>query len=171
MNKKTRVLTLSALLAALSLIFLYFASIWPTGRFGFVAVSSLFAAAAVCDVGVIHGFYVYLVCSALGLLFIPERSATFLYILFFGYYPAVKYLIERIRTKLLQWALKLLVFNLALTILWLILKTLVFDMGGYSPGTPVVYAGCNVIFIVFDYGYSKLIRFYTERISVFIRKR
>jgi len=171
MRKKTRVMTLSALLAALSFVFLYFASVWPTGRFGLVAASSLFAAAAVCDAGALPGIYVYVICSVPGLLFIPDRSAALLYILFFGYYPAVKYLIERVKALLLQWVLKLLVFNLALTILWLLLKALVFNVGGYAPGAPVVYAGCNVVFVAFDYGYSKLIRFYSERISVFTHKR
>jgi len=171
MNKKTRVLTLSAVFSALSLIFLYFASIWPTGRFGFVAVSSLFAAAAVVDAGLLPGLYVYIICSILGLLLIPDRSATLLYVLFFGYYPAAKYLFERAGSLLLQWFLKLLMFNMALTVLWALLKMLVFGFGGYEPGALMIYAGSNIVFVVFDYGYSKLIMFYTERVSKHLKRR
>ena len=97
MSKKTRNLTLSALFAAFTVISLYFASIWPTGLFGLVAFSSLFATAAVIDAGLASGISVFLVSSILGMLIIPDKAAPLLYIFFFGYYPVVKSLIERIR--------------------------------------------------------------------------
>ena len=164
MNNKTRAITLSALFSALSVIFLYIASVWPTGRFGLTAFSSLFVAAAVCDAGIIPAVYVFIVSSALGIILLPDKSAPLLFILFFGYYPVVKYLIERIKNIALQWGLKILVFNIALTVLWFLLRSLIIG-GGFDAPAILVYIGGNVVFAVFDYGYSKVIWFYTERVS------
>ena len=164
MDRKTRVITLSALFSALSVIFLYIASVWPTGRFGLVALSSLFVAAAVCDAGILPSVYVFIVSSALGMLLLPDKSAPLLYILFFGYYPVLKSLIERLEKVVIQWVLKLIVFNIALIIILFFLRTLILGNSLNYP-TPVLYAGGNIIFIVFDYGFSKVMRFYNERVS------
>jgi len=169
MNKKTRVITLTAMFSALSVIYLYFAALWPTGRFGFVAFSSLFAAAAVCDGGVLPGLYVYVITSALGFLLIPDKSAPLLYVLFFGFYPVVKSLIERLKSSPGQWILKLLVFNLSLTVIWFFLRATIFDFGDNAPAAWLIYFGCNIVFLIFDYGYSKLIGFYIGNISKHLR--
>ena len=170
MSKKTRTLTLSALLVALSIISLYIASVWPTGRFGLVAFSSLFVAAAVIEDGFAPGIYVYIISSILGMLIVPNRAAPLLYILFFGYYPIIKSLIERRGHIILQWVLKLLVFNVALTVLWLLLREIVFDFGEVLLAPTVLYLAGNVVFALFDYGYSKVIWFYIGRVSMFRRK-
>ena len=170
MKRKTRVVSLTALFSALTVICLYFTSIWPTGVFGFVAFASLLVAAAVCDAGVFSGVYVYIVSSALGLLLVPNKAAPILYIAFFGYYPVVKSLIERINGTFVQWVLKLLVLNAALTVIWFLLRALIFDLQGTVPGILPVYAGSNAVFILFDVGFSKLIGFYISNISKYMRK-
>ena len=167
MNKKTRTLTLGALFSALTVIILYVASIWPTGQLGLVAVASLFTAAAVIETGLISGVYVYIVCSVLGLLIIPDRVAVFLYILFLGYYPVVKSIIERNKRTVVQWVLKLLVFNSALFVIWFfVMRAALGFAGGLSPGyVTLLFLGGNVAFVVFDFGFTKLIWFYITRIS------
>jgi hypothetical protein len=164
-NDKTRRLTLSALFSALTIVILYFASIWPTGQLGLVAVASLFAAAAVVEAGLVPAIYVFVVSSILGMLIIPNRAAPFLYILFFGYYPILKSLIERTRWLALQWALKLLAFNVSLSVIWFFLMELIFQPIENLPGIAFIYIGGNVIFAVYDYGYSKLIWLYISRVS------
>ena len=165
MSKKTRAMTLSALFAAFCTITLYIASVWPTGRFGLVAFSSLFAAAAVIEAGLGSGVSVYIISSALGMLLLPDKAAPLLYLLFFGYYPVVKSLIEKLNGMVLQWVLKLLVFNASFTIIWVLLRTLIFDFGDNMPSVALFYLAGNVIFILFDYGFTKVIWFYINRIS------
>ena len=165
MGKKTRSLTLSALFAALIVISLYIASIWPSGQLGIVAFSSIFIAAAVVEGGLGSSLYVYVVSSALCMLLTPDKTAPLLFILFFGYYPIVKCLIERLRRKVYQWILKLLVFNAALTVIWIFLRGLLFSFAGSLPGAAFIFVGGNIIFALFDYGFSKVIWLYIERIS------
>jgi len=166
MDRKTRALTLSALFAALSIVFLYVASIWPTGQLGFAAAASLFVAAAVIESGLGYGLSVYIAGAALGMLLLPNKDPPLLYVLFFGYYPLLKDLVERIRLKPAQWALKLVVFNAALTVIWYLLKVLVFDFAETPFGIALLYIGGNAVFTLFDIGYSKVIRFYTERVHM-----
>jgi len=171
MNKKTRRLTLSALFAALTVISLYIASVWPTGLFGLVAFASLFAAATVVEAGILPGLYVYIVSSILGVLLLPNKAAPLLYIFFFGYYPIVKSLIEHINATILQWALKLLVFNASLTVIWFFFKGLIFSFGDNPPDLILLYTGGSAVFALFDYGYTKVIWLYINRVSKYTRNR
>jgi len=170
MRKKTRAFTLAALISAFTIIILYFASVWPTGRIGLVALASIFAAATIVESGIIPGIYVYVISSVLGILLLPEKSAPLLYILFFGYYPVVKCLAERIKRKPLQLIVKLLIFNAALSVIWVFLRELAFGFLSSVPGPVMLYLACNAAFIAFDYGFSKLIWFYIERISKYMKK-
>jgi len=165
MIKKTRKLVLCAIFSALASVILYLSSIWPTGQIGFAAAASLFVAAAVIEAGALYGLYVYLVSSALALLLIPNRSPLYLYISFFGYYPILKSLTERLRSVPLQWAVKLLVFNISLSVFWFVIKELIFDFSGVNVHIALVYLGGSAVFALFDYGFTKAIWFYINRIS------
>ena len=164
MNDKTRALTVSALFTALCLVSLYFASVWPTGQLGFAAVASLFVAAAVFEAGYVYGLFVYVAGSALGLLLLPTRAAPLLFVLFFGFYPVVKKFVESLRNKILQWVLKLLVFNAALTVIWVFLRALFFAFIDSALSIVVLYISGNIVFALFDYGFSKVICFYMDRV-------
>ncbi|MCL2365676.1 MAG: hypothetical protein FWC75_01345 [Oscillospiraceae bacterium] len=165
MNKKTKKITLSALFVALTVVSLYFASILPTGQAGLVAAASLFVAAAVIESGIGSGLSVFVVSALIGMLILPNRAAPLLFIAFFGYYPIVKSLVERMSGTAFQWILKLAVFNAALTGIWLLMRELVTGIVGDMIPVLLIYVGGNVIFVLFDYGFSKLIWFYINRIS------
>ena len=159
-------MTLPALFSALAAGSLYIASLWPTGQPGLAAVASLFVAAAVIETGLGSGLSVFIVSSALGMLIVPDRTAPLLFVLFFGYYPLVKSLSERLRGAVRPWILKLAVFNAALTVAWFLLTELVAGfLGDFTPGLWLIYLAGNIVFVVFDYGYTKLIWFYINRVS------
>lgn len=165
MSSKTRDLTLSALFSALSIVSMLLASIWPTGQLGFAAFASLFVAAAIVESGIRYGVCVYIVSSALAALLLPVKTVPLIFALFFGYYPVVKRLAERIKRAPLRWVPKLVVFNAALTVLWFLVGALTFDFADTVPGTALTYLAGNAVFILFDYGFSKVIALYGERVS------
>ena len=112
-------------LAALSLLLLYLATMLPSGRIGMVAVAGLVPAVGVISGGLATGFLSYGAAGLLGLLLLPDKGSALLYVLFFGLYPMIKYLIERLRKLPLELVLKLVFFNLILIAmiafgLWLI---------------------------------------------------
>lgn len=182
MSSNTRKMTLSALFAALCVISLFVASVWPTGRFALVAFASLFVASAVIEGGISSGISVFVVSSIIGMLILPNRAAPLFFIMFFGYYPVAKSLIEHIKGILLQWAFKLALFNASMFASWFLLRELlvsfisdnlnIFRDSGYDYSRfllPLMFIA-NVVFIIFDFGFTKLIWLYINRISKFMRK-
>lgn len=164
MKNTTKKLTISAIMTALAVAIMYVSSFLPTGQYGFAALASLVGYAAVIEAGLGGGIFVYVGASVLGLLIAPVKMSALLFALFFGYYPVIKSLAERIKNRVLGWVLKLAVFNGALTLILLVFKELVFDYVSKIGNTFLFYIIFNVIFIAFDYGISKLISFYMMKI-------
>ena len=167
MSRKTRVLTLSALFSALTVISLFFATLWPSGELGLAAFASIFVAAAIIEEGLAAGVSVYICSALLSVLLLSTRAAPLFYALFFGYYPVIKSLAERCKTLPLQWIIKLIAFNAVAALMYLFIRDL-FGFGDYTPGLPLICLGGSVIFAIFDYGFTKVIRLYEYRVH---RKR
>lgn len=164
-------ITLSAVLAALSLVFLYMASFAPSGKLGLVAMAGLFPAAAVVSFGFSAGFLCYAGTGVLALILLADKGMVLLYLLFFGLYPMIKGRIEEIRILPLEFVLKLIVCNAILTIFLLFMGRIFFAaMPLENLPKGLVYAICNGAFLIYDYGFSKIIGFYCCRIDRVLRK-
>ena len=164
MSKKTRVITSSALLISLSMVFLYLSSIFPTMQLCFVAASSLFVVAQVIETDLKGGLYVFVGSCILGFLIVPDKTSMILYGLFFGYYPLVKSLAEKHNKALVRWGIKLVVMNLALAVILGFFGELIFDLSQFEYGVWVFAALFDVTFILFDIGISQIVGFYMARI-------
>ena len=173
MSRKTRSLTLSAVFTALTIALLYFASIWPTGQLAITAIASFLTAAAVIESDLLYGVYTFVAAAILGFILLPDKNIPFLYAVFFGYYPIIKSLIERLKSVLLQWVLKLAVFFISLTIMWLFMRQLIITtlpLPGNTISAVIIYIIGAAIFILYDYGYSKAIGLYLGRVSKYFKK-
>ena len=158
-------------MAALTVVFLYLASVFPTGQLGFVAVASLFTIAVVIEAGIKYAALVYVSCAILAFLIIPLKGAALLYTLFFGYYPIVKSFAERLKKPLWAWIVKEAVFIAALTAVWFLFRTLIFS-GRYLELSPlIVYIGGIAVFTLYDIGLSRLIGYYIYKISPKIKRK
>ncbi len=164
-NKKAFHVALGGVLAALSLLLLYLATMMPSGRIGMVAVAGLIPAAGVVSGGLATGFLSYGAAGILAFLLLPDKGCALLYAIFFGLYPMIKSLIERLGKLPLEYILKLAFFNVVLAILLFGFSAFLFPMlpKVLHQTIPVFLAG-NVVFLVYDYGFSKLITFYASRI-------
>lgn len=164
-------IALVGILAALSLIFLYLSAVSPTAQLGIVAIAGLFPAGAVVSAGLGAGFFCYGAAGLLGLLLVPDKANALLYLLFLGLWPMLKSLLERLPNRGAEWAAKLAVFNIVLTLCWFGLKAL------FLPFLPaaltaawMVYGVGNVAFVLYDIGFSKLIAFYVARLDKVLQK-
>ena len=168
MNSKTKTLTLCAMMAALSVVFMFIGNMFPTGRMGFMAVASLFTVAVIIQSGYIAGAAVFAVSTILGMLMLPDKSPLAFYGIFFGYYPIVKSLAEKVKSIAVSWGIKIAVFNAALTVIFVFLKDLLmlrfFDKLAENILGIVIYIVFNIVFIVYDIGLSRLIGFYMTNI-------
>lgn len=162
---------LVGVLTALSLIFLYVSSVLPTGRLGFVALAGLLPAGAVVSAGLPAGAFCYAATGILGLLLSPDKGNALLYLVFFGLYPLMKCLIERMRKLSLEILCKLFFFNSVLTLCWFVLrKALLAGLPALFGPLGALYLFGNAVFLMYDFGFSKLIAFYALRVDKAIRK-
>lgn len=160
MKRKSNVkaFALSSLLCAVSIIFMYLACIVPSGQLALCAVAGVLPAASLMCGGMWYGILTYTATSLLALPLIPDPSVTLTYIIIFGYYPMLKSAIERIGVLLAEWTLKLLYLNVLMCSLFFLMKPLFLayiELPGL--GFPVILLILNVVFILYDIGFSKLI--------------
>lgn len=162
---------LVGVLTALSIIFLYLSCVSPTARLGIAAIAGLFPAGAVVSMGLGAGFFCYGATGLLGLLLLPGKGNMVLYLLFFGLWPMLKCLLERLPNRILEWVCKLAIFNAVAAVFWFGLRTLLlpFLPAAMNQGW-MVFAGGSIAFIVYDIGFSKLIGFYEARVDRVLRK-
>lgn len=156
-----------AILSALALILVYTGSIAPSGNWGIVAAAGLLPAAAVISVGLKAGFLCWAATAILAFLLVPDKFCVLLFGALFGLYPMVKSLIERLRKKTLEYILKLVFFNTAFTAIYLIMAAAVAASLPQVLGSSVwvLYLTANIVFLMYDYGFSKLIALYIARVQ------
>lgn len=167
----TRKIAFTAVFTAFSTAFLYIASVFPSGQLGFLGVASLFGIAAVLEFGLWGGGAVYAGTALLGLLIVPSKSLIALYAVFFGYYPILKALAEKLKSRVLEWFVKLAIFNAALTASIFLLTTTIFDFSLFNNRVYLIYLVCNVVFVLFDIGVSRVIAVYLSKIYPKIHKK
>lgn len=165
-NERTAKVAYPAVLGALALVLLYLGAIVPTGRWGIVAAAGLFPAAVVASVGLKAGFLCWAGVSILAFFLIPEKFCVLLFAVLFGAYPMVKALTERLRSRPVSYLLKLAFFNATFTLIYLIMGSAVLESlpAALVSSVWILYLAGNVVFLLYDYGFSHLIVFYMTRI-------
>ena len=155
-----------AILGALSLVFVYIASVVPAGNWGFVAVAGLFPAAVVISVGMKAGFLCWAGVSVLAFVLLPGKFCALLFAALFGLYPMIKALVEGLRLGILCYVLKLVFFNAVFTLIYAVMRAAVLSsLPEVLSEIWLLYAVGNVVFLLYDFGFSKLIGFYIARIG------
>ena len=167
---KTKKLSFCAMLTGISLILLLIAGVVPGGRIGIAALAGLLPAAAVLSCGMGWGVMTWLAVSGLGFLILPVRGVAVVYFLLLGHYPILKSLMERCRSRVLEWALKLVLFYALLCLFFFGFRTLFAEYLAPPFGmTALVFVLGGAAFVMYDIAFSKLIAFYLWRIHPHIK--
>lgn len=170
MNKKTKQITAAALMTAVAVALICLAQVVPTMKLSLTAVAGIAAALLVAEYGPVSGLLCYAASSVLSMLLAPASG--WMYVVFFGWYPVVKCLIERINRQRIEWPLKLAAFNAAFFVLWFFLPAVLADLipklaGVFWP----LFLCANAAFVLFDIGLSQLLNYYIRVILPKIRKK
>lgn len=153
------------MLSALGVVILLLGSLIDVIDISMAVIASLACVFAVIEYGYASAWLVYAVTSVLSLLLLPNKSPAVMYLLFFGAYPILKALLERVRVTAVVWLLKELAFNASLTVSFLVLKRLM------MPNTDIPLAMlllgavlAEAIFVLYDIALTRLISFYMYRL-------
>ncbi len=166
MKKRTRKLTVTALMLAVAVVLLYIAALLPSGRLAVSAAAGLGVAACVIEGGIPWGLACWVGASFLGILLAPDKSGAIVFALFFGIYPVMKSLLERLKRRPVEWIGKFAFFNLTLSLCLLawrlgLLQEALLDKWAVW----ILYLAGNAAFLVYDIAFSRLIAFYIQRIA------
>ena len=171
--KNTKKITLCGMVAALAVVVML-TGYFPYLTYAIPAIAGLLMIVPLIECGVGWSFATY-VSSAVLTFVIGETESKILYIMFLGYYPILKSLIERIRKQLVDWLLKLLCFNAA-AIAFYYISSAVFavsydDFGMFGKyGAVIFLAVCYIVFVLYDIGISRVASYYMLSLHDKIKK-
>ena len=163
MKRKSKMIALGGILAALCIICLYLAVHLPTNRLFFYSLASIFVSFIILESGMKSGWLFYMTTSALSMFIIPNKISLLPYLVFFGLYGIIKCYIESINLIPLGLILKG-VFFLACGGILYILYSQVFIIN-ITLKLPLygVFGIFLAVFFIYDYIYSRIIAFYKAR--------
>lgn len=164
----TRRLTFVGMLCALCVGAQLFACMLPSGWLGITAISGVIPAVALLAGGAGAGIFCWIVSGILGIIFLPNKVISILFLIFFGLYPIIKYYIEKINRRLAQWGVKLLYFNATLLVVRYLLQGVLLDAFTSAQGLAggVVCVGANILFLLYDVGLSGLLVALQRRLRI-----
>ena len=138
----------------------------PTMEIGLPALAGCLLVLPVIELGVRYGFLCYGATAVLSLLLAPSLESKMLFVVFLGYYPVVKALFERLHSRVLQWILKLGLFNVTVCgAYWLLMNVFAvlpkdefMLFGAYVWGIFILLG--NAVFVVYDLALTRIISAY-----------
>ena len=147
-------------LSALSVLILYLGALIEVLDLSVSAIASLVIVLIVIEMGHSYAWLTYLAVSILSIILLPQKLAAIFFAAFMGFYPMVKSYIEKIRSVVVCWVLKLCVANVALFGAYLIIKCFVPEEMDTELMMWTLYALAIVAFVVYDIAISRLISAY-----------
>ena len=174
--RNTMKIALGGVITALAVVCMLVTSVIPVATYSCPILSGMLLLVIVIEINSKWAFCVYSAISILSILIVPDKEAVVYFVTLFGYYPILKQLIERRSSKIYQWILKLIVFNVAAIAAFFVTVSLLnvpkesFSIGGVYLPLVFLIAG-NFIFILYDTALSGVITMYITRLRKYILKR
>ncbi|MBO4283420.1 MAG: hypothetical protein J5958_02240 [Clostridia bacterium] len=155
--KPVRALTLSSVLAALSVLLLFIGSLLDVADLAAVMVASFFVTLVLIECRGAWPWLLYIVVSVLSFLLFPGRFVTIEYVFFGGIWPILKYWFERL-PRLPSFLLKLLAGNaLAFLAVWLGLRFFGLEIPAATWLRVLAVVLWEVVFLLFDILLTRMI--------------
>ena len=173
--KNTKYVAAGGMITALSVVLMFLTGLFPSATYALPAIAGVFLIVAVIEMGYVWAVSIYIAVSLLGFFIAADKEAALLYVLFFGIYPIAKGAIEGMKSRMVMWAAKLLIFNamilletyIASVVLMIPFETIT-ALGEFAPYVLLFFG--NIIFIVYDIGLSRVTATYMSRLRGKIRR-
>ncbi len=153
----------TAVLTALAVGILALGAVVPTATLGIAAVAGVCTGVCVLMLGKRQAILLWLASSALALTLLPDKTLALSYALFFGPYPLAKALAERAK-PLWEWVIKIGLFLASFAACVWLLQAF-FTLPELPVSYPVLAAAGIAVFLVYDFGLSKLLFYLEKRLS------
>ena len=160
-------------MSALAVTFMLL-SYFPYLTYAIPAIAGLFIMVVVIEINLKWAFLSYLT-SAVLVFISAEPESRLMYVFFLGYYPILKAIIEKIKQPVLEWILKIISFNCAVLVVYLIFaKPMGIDFSDFGVlgkyGALILLGLGNLAFALYDIAVSKMALVYIWTIAPKIKK-
>lgn len=168
-NKLAFRISLGGIISAVCLLLMFCTSMLPMLDYTIPAFAGFLMVVMIVETSPKWSVTTYFVVSALCLLVTPNYEATMLFILFMGYYPILKFYLDRLDNKVLSWIIKYAVFNIAVVVFYLVFRFVFtsvdllegMDMFGKYALLLLWIIG-NAFFLIYDVVLGQLIDLYVN---------
>ena len=149
-------------------------SYFPYLTYAIPAIAGLFIMIVVIEINLKWAFVAYL-SSAVLVFLSAEPESRLLYVFFLGYYPILKAVIDKWRKPVLEWSVRILIFNCAVLLCYLIfakpMGISLEDFGSLGKyGAVILLALGNVAFMLYDIAVSRMATVYISVIKPKIKQ-
>lgn len=151
--KKTKITALSGMLAALTVLFLFFGSVVQILAYVAPFISGLIMIILINNVNKRSAWTVFAVSSLVAVFLLPDKECALTYVFFFGWYPMVKDSFDKIKIKILRIVAKFAVYNVAVVFSQLVciyVFGIPFDNVLGVWGIVILLLLANLIFALYD---------------------
>ena len=168
-GSKSVQIAMGGVFSGLCLVIMILAPMIPFATYFMPMLAGSMLAAVVIENGAKTAVFVYVSVSLLSLFAVADREAAGMFVCFFGFYPVLKQFLERMRSRVVGYALKLLVFNIAMVLNYLAflylfgIEEAAGDAEFLGKYGPLALLGCgNLVFLMYDYLFSRYIWLYVH---------
>ncbi len=173
--RKTQSIAIGGMLTALAAVIMLVSNLVPSGMYTFPAAAGIIVyIISVCS-GRSYSWVSFVVLSVLSMILCADKQAPLCFILFLGYYPLIKELLETIRLKIVVYILKVLIFNTAAAAVYLLLKFVFLvpdeEYVIFGVNLPLVFLLLlNIIFLLYDFALTLFFKKYKKKIYEIVTK-
>lgn len=163
--------------AALSLSAMFATGIFPFAEYALPALAGIFLVALVVEFGYRTGIVAYVAVGLLSLIVTPNKEASVLFIVFLGYYPVLKGRIESMKSRAVEWLIKIGWFNFALLLGYYLMvqvlgmTELMEDFAFAKYGLWMIWLLGNAVFVIYDLALTRVISMFIMQIRPKYLKR
>ncbi len=155
--------------SALCLTLMFLTGVFPLLSMAIPIYAGALMIVVAKEVSASWAFAAYCAVSLLSLFLTPDKEASTLFIMFFGYYPIILPKLDKIKLAPLKIGVKLAIFNGAIIIWYKIIALImgVYDffgdfsfLGKYAEAVVIIFI--NLVFFLYDYTIEMIERVYVN---------
>ncbi len=166
--RNTSLTALGGIITALSIFFMFLASLIPNMTYVVPAFAALLLIVTLEEAETKWSLFIFIAVAILSFMIVTDKEAAIMYLFVFGYYPIAKRFFEEKCPKALSWLLKIILFNVMLILGYLIIIYVflipVEGLDQFGKWTPfILLLGMNVCLVVYDYLINLLTGIYRKR--------
>ena len=164
---KSKQIAAGGIASSLCLLLMFLTGVFPFATYALPAMAGTLLVVVVLELNRATAVMVYVSVSLLSLFIAPDKEAALVFIFFFGYYPILKGLIEHIRLRPLELAVKYILFNGMMVLVYFLMiqflgmQYVADEMMEYGPyGLYFLLGAGNFMFFYYDKALTGLISAY-----------